>query len=109
MPQTEGGWLRRRGPSGRRRPAWKVIGGRTATLAYTTFYRQDGTQKGEVQVSYDRATLVTVRAYTVDVPSRTETIALQVPADATTARVRFRYTGGNNWYWVIDAVKITQS
>ncbi|MEW2288636.1 alkaline phosphatase family protein [Streptomyces sp. NPDC047841] len=90
-------------------PAWKVTGGRTATLAYTTFYRQDGTQKGEVQVSYDGGTPVTVRTYTADVPSRTETVTLQVPAGATTARVRFRYTGGNDWYWVIDAVKITQS
>ncbi|MBY8867230.1 alkaline phosphatase family protein [Streptomyces sennicomposti] len=89
-------------------PAYPVTGGRTATLTYTTFYRQDGTQKGEVLVSYDGAAPVSVRAYTADVPSRTETVALQVPSGATTARIRFRYTGGNNWYWVIDGVKITQ-
>ncbi|MEW5353503.1 hypothetical protein [Streptomyces sp. 16-176A] len=89
-------------------PAYPVTSGRTATLTYTTFYRQDGTQKGEVLVSYDGAAPVSVRAYTADVPSRTETVPLQVPSGATTARVRFRYTGGDNWYWVIDGVKITQ-
>ncbi|MFF4753141.1 hypothetical protein ACWD5R_09030 [Streptomyces sp. NPDC002514] len=40
--------------------------------------------------------------------SRTETVTLQVPAGATTARLRFRYTGGNNWYWVLDAIRLTQ-
>jgi hypothetical protein len=43
------------------------------------------------------------------VPSRTETVTLQVPSGARTARLRFRYTGGNNWYWVIDGVRLTQS
>jgi hypothetical protein len=35
-----------------------------------------------------------------------ENLTLQVPAGATTAGVRFRYTGGNNWYWVIDGVSL---
>ncbi|MET8452039.1 hypothetical protein [Streptomyces sp. NPDC005209] len=52
---------------------------------------------------------VPVRTYTADVPSRTENVTLRIPAGATTARVRFRYTGGNNWYWVIDGVRIAQS
>jgi hypothetical protein len=90
-------------------PAFPVTGGRPATLTYTTYYRQESPQKGEVLVSYDGAAPVTVRTYTADVPSRTETLTLQVPAGATTARVRFRYTGGNNWYWVIDGVRITSS
>ncbi|GGN53776.1 hypothetical protein GCM10011579_012300 [Streptomyces albiflavescens] len=60
-------------------------------------------------VSYDGAAPVPVRTYTADVSSRTEAIGLQVPAGATTARVRFRYTGGNNWYWVIDGVAIKQA
>ncbi|MFJ8491342.1 hypothetical protein ACIRBZ_23770 [Streptomyces sp. NPDC094038] len=41
-------------------------------------------------------------------PSRTETVTLQIPAGATSARVCFRYTGGNNRYWVIDGVGVTQ-
>ncbi|MFI6248297.1 alkaline phosphatase family protein [Streptomyces sp. NPDC051016] len=90
-------------------PAYPVTGGRTATLAYTTFYRQESPQRGEVLVSYDGAAPVSVRTYTADVPSRTETVTLQIPAGATTASFRFRYTGGNNWYWVIDGVTLTQS
>ncbi|MFE9607076.1 alkaline phosphatase family protein [Streptomyces sp. NPDC006012] len=89
-------------------PAYPVTGGRTATLTYTTYYRQEAPQKGEVLVSYDGAAPVTVKTYTADVSSRTETVTLQVPTGATTARVRFRYTGGNNWYWVIDGVRVTQ-
>ncbi|MFI0811268.1 alkaline phosphatase family protein [Streptomyces echinatus] len=87
-------------------PAYPVTGGGTAVLTYTTHYRQEAPQKGEVLVSYDDGTPVTVRTYTADVPSRTETVTLQVPAGATSARVRFRYTGGNNWFWVIDGVRI---
>ncbi|WP_405834670.1 alkaline phosphatase family protein [Streptomyces sp. NBC_01176] len=90
-------------------PAHPVTGGRTATLTYTTYYRQEAPQKGEVLVSYDDAAPVPVKTYTADVPSRTETLTLQVPAGARTARVRFRYTGGNNWYWVIDGVRIEQA
>jgi hypothetical protein len=90
-------------------PAYPVTGGRTATLTYTTYYRQESPQQGEVLVSWDDAAPVSVRTYTADVPSRTETVTLQVPAGARTARVRFRYTGGNNWYWVIDGVRLTQS
>ncbi|MFG3102842.1 alkaline phosphatase family protein [Streptomyces sp. NPDC048182] len=90
-------------------PAWPVTGGTTATLTYTTYYRHESPQRGEVSVSYDGAAPVTVRTYTADTPSRTETITLQVPPGARTARVRFRYTGGNNWYWVIDGVGLTRA
>ncbi|MFE6890326.1 alkaline phosphatase family protein [Streptomyces sp. NPDC057694] len=90
-------------------PAYPVTGGRTATLTYTTFYRQESPQKGEVLVSYGGAAPVSVKTYTSDVPSRTETVTLQVPSGASTAQVRFRYTGGNNWFWTIDGVAITQS
>lgn len=60
-------------------------------------------------VSYDGGTPVSVRTYTADVPSRTETVTLQVPAGATSARVRFRYTGGNNWFRVVDGVGFGRS
>ncbi|MGW1592861.1 hypothetical protein [Streptomyces sp. NPDC002343] len=90
-------------------PAYPVTGGGRAVLTYTTYYRHESPQKGEVLVSYDGGTPVSVRTYTADVPSRTETVSLQVPAGATSARVRFRYTGGDNWYWVIDGVRIDRS
>ncbi|MCQ4211979.1 alkaline phosphatase family protein [Streptomyces longispororuber] len=90
-------------------PDFPVTGGSRATLTYTTFYRQESPQKGEVLVSYDGGTPVTVKTYTADVPSRTETVTLSVPSGVTRAKVRFRYTGGNNWFWTIDGVKISRS
>lgn len=88
-------------------PAFPVRAGATATLTYTTYYRQEAPQRGEVLVSYGGAAPVVVKTYGADTSSRVENVALQVPAGATTAQVRFRYTGGNNWYWTIDGVSIT--
>ncbi|MFE4455348.1 alkaline phosphatase family protein [Streptomyces sp. NPDC056796] len=87
-------------------PAWPVTGGSTAVLRYTTYYRQEAPQKGEVLVSYDGGNPVPVKTYTADTASRNEAITLQVPAGARTARVRYRYTGGNNWFWTVDAVSL---
>jgi hypothetical protein len=86
-----------------------VTGAGGATLTYTTYYRQEAPQKGEVLVSYDGGAPAVVKTYTADTPSVVESLALQVPAGAKKAQVRFRCTGGNNWYWTIDGVKITAS
>lgn len=86
-----------------------VTGGRPATLTYTTFYRQEAPQKGEVLVSYDGGTPVAVKTYTADTSSRTERLTLQVPSGVSRAKVRFRYTGGNNWFWTVDGVGIAPS
>ncbi|MGW6059036.1 alkaline phosphatase family protein [Streptomyces sp. NPDC055189] len=90
-------------------PSYDVPGGARATLTYTTYYRQEAPQKGEVLISYDGGAPVTVKTYTADTPSVVENITLQVPAGARKAQVRFRYTGANNWFWVIDGVRITAS
>lgn len=90
-------------------PAWPVRGGAPATLSYVTHYLQESPQKGEVLVSYDGAAPVTVKTYASDVVAKAESLTLNVPAGVSTAQVRFRYTGGNNWYWVIDQVKISAS
>ncbi|MFE2561867.1 alkaline phosphatase family protein [Streptomyces sp. NPDC059352] len=88
-------------------PAWPVTGGKTATLSYVTHYRQESPQKGEVLVSYNGGTPISVQTYTSDVISRAEKLQLNVPAGATDVRVRFRYTGENNWYWAVDQVRVT--
>ncbi|MFD4370681.1 alkaline phosphatase family protein [Streptomyces sp. NPDC058486] len=88
-------------------PAWPVTAGRTATLTYVTHYLQESPQKGEVLVSYNGGTPISVKTYTSDALSRTEQLQLNVPTGATNVRVRFRYTGENNWYWVIDQVRVT--
>lgn len=88
-------------------PAFPVSGGAAATLTYTTYYRQEAPQKGEVLVSYGSGAPAVVKTYTADTSSRVESLRLQVPAGATTAQVHFRYTGGNNWYWTVDGVSIS--
>ncbi|MFJ8003476.1 hypothetical protein [Streptomyces fagopyri] len=60
-------------------------------------------------VSCDDGAPVTVKTYTAEVPSRTETPTLQVPAGARTARFRCRRTGGYDWYRVIGGVRIEQA
>lgn len=88
-------------------PAHPVTGGAPATLTYTTYYRQEGGQRGEVSVAYDDGAPQLLKTYETTVPSRVERLTLRVPAGARTARIRFRYTGGNNWYWVVDQVTLT--
>ncbi|MGW6527290.1 alkaline phosphatase family protein [Streptomyces venezuelae] len=88
-------------------PPYDVRGGAAATLTYTTYYRHEAPQKGEVLVSYDGGAPVVVKTYAADTPSVVENIALKVPAGARKVQVRFRYSGGNNWYWTIDGVKIS--
>ncbi|GAA3489297.1 alkaline phosphatase family protein [Streptomyces cremeus] len=88
-------------------PEFPVTPGASATLTYTTYYRHESPQRAEVLVAYGDAAPVAVKTYTADTPSRVERITLRVPAGATTAQVRFRYTGGNNWYWTIDGVSVT--
>ncbi|TRV72650.1 nucleotide pyrophosphatase [Streptomyces sp. 130] len=90
-------------------PAWAVTGGSTAVLRYTTLYRQEAPQRGEVSVSWNGGTPVTVKTYTTDTPSRVEAVTLRVPSGATSARIRFRYTGGNNWFWTVDGVTLSAS
>ncbi|MGR8010342.1 alkaline phosphatase family protein [Streptomyces hypolithicus] len=90
-------------------PAYSVGGKATAKLDFTTLYRQEGSQKAEIFASWNGATPVAVKTYTSDVISQPQSVTLNVPAGATSVSFRFRYTGSNNWYWVIDGVKVTAS
>ncbi|WP_138896555.1 alkaline phosphatase family protein, partial [Streptomyces chryseus] len=88
-------------------PAYSVGGKSTVTLGFTTFYRQEGSQSARILASWNGGTPVAVRSYTADVVSQPQSLTLNVPSGATSVGFRFHYTGSNNWYWVIDGVKIT--
>ncbi|MFH8587092.1 alkaline phosphatase family protein [Streptomyces celluloflavus] len=88
-------------------PAWPVHGGTTATLSFTSHYLQEGTQKAEVLVSYDGGPPKPVLTYTADAIARTENLPLKIPTGTRTIQARFRYTGGNDWYWAIDGVRLS--
>ncbi|MFJ5113513.1 alkaline phosphatase family protein [Streptomyces sp. NPDC088551] len=88
-------------------PAYAVGGKATARLDFTTFYRQEGSQSAQILASWNGGTPVAVRSYTTDVLSQPQSLALTVPPGASNVSFRFRYTGSNNWYWVIDGVRVT--
>ncbi|WP_308346910.1 alkaline phosphatase family protein [Streptomyces sp. ISL-66] len=87
-------------------PKWPVTGGSTRSLTFQTHYRHEAGQSAQVLVSYNGGTPAVVKSYTADAVARSESIALQVPADATDVQVRFRYSGDNNWYWTVDNVRL---
>ena len=89
-------------------PAYPVSGQGRATLAFTTYYQQEGSQSAQVLVSWDGGAAAVVQSYSALV-NGPQAINLAVPAGAADLRVRFRYTGSNNWYWVVDNVRVTTS
>ncbi|MFJ9829474.1 alkaline phosphatase family protein [Streptomyces sp. NPDC101160] len=90
-------------------PAYAVTGAARVTLDFTTFYRQEGAQTAQILASFNGGTPTVVKSYTADVVSQPQSLTLAVPAGASNVSFRFRYTGSNNWYWVIDGVKVTAS
>ncbi|MBD0709825.1 MULTISPECIES: alkaline phosphatase family protein [unclassified Streptomyces] len=90
-------------------PAYSVAGAGTVTLDFTTLYRQEGAQSAQVLASFNGGTPVLVKSYTADVISQPQSLAVAVPAGASSVSFRFRYTGANNWYWTLDGVRVATS
>ncbi|WP_243648508.1 alkaline phosphatase family protein [Agromyces fucosus] len=89
-------------------PAYSLNGAATATLAFATNYQIDGPQTGEVFVSFDGGAPVLVKSYTA-ATNANERLSVSVPAGATTAQFRFRYTGTNSYFWTVDGVRLEQA
>ncbi|MFD3553657.1 alkaline phosphatase family protein [Streptomyces goshikiensis] len=87
-------------------PAWPVTGGGTKTLTYQSHYRHEAGQTAQVLVSYNGGAPAVVKTYTADALAKSEALTLQVPAGATDVRIRFRYSGNNNWFWAVDNVRL---
>ncbi|MEV6328370.1 alkaline phosphatase family protein [Streptomyces sp. NPDC051909] len=90
-------------------PAYAVTGASRVTLDFTTLYRQEGAQTAQILASFNGGTPTVVKSYTADVLSKPQSLTVPVPAGASNVSFRFRYTGSNNWYWVIDGVGIRTS
>ncbi|MFF2040390.1 alkaline phosphatase family protein [Kitasatospora sp. NPDC058170] len=86
-------------------PSYPVAGLGTVNVSYTTYYQPEGSQTAQVLAVWDGGTPTVVKTYTTQV-NGPQTLALAVPAGATGLRLRFRYTGDNNWYWVLDNVRV---
>ncbi|MEU9292351.1 alkaline phosphatase family protein [Streptomyces sp. NPDC048266] len=87
-------------------PAYAVTGGTTATVSYATHYKVDGPQTGDVYVSFDGGTPQLLQSYRANV-NTFEKLTVAVPAGATTAQLRFRYTGTNSAFWTVDQVNVS--
>ncbi|MFD4139584.1 alkaline phosphatase family protein [Streptomyces sp. NPDC058572] len=90
-------------------PAYDVSGRSSVRLDLTTFYRHEGGQSAQILASFNGGTPTVVKSYTADVVSQPQSLSVAVPAGASSVSFRLRYTGANNWYWVVDGVKITAS
>ncbi|MGW7287909.1 alkaline phosphatase family protein [Streptomyces sp. NPDC054847] len=90
-------------------PAYDVSGASRVTLSFTTLYRHEGGQTARVLASFNGGTPTLVKSYTADVLSQPQSLAVDVPPGASSVSFRFHYTGANNWYWVIDGVRIRTS
>ncbi|MEU9337468.1 alkaline phosphatase family protein [Streptomyces sp. NPDC048290] len=90
-------------------PAHDITAATAVRLDFTTFYRQEGAQTAQILASFNGATPTAVHSYTADVISQPQSLTVPVPTGSSTVSFRFRYTGANNWYWVIDGVKISTS
>ncbi|MFE6867320.1 alkaline phosphatase family protein [Kitasatospora sp. NPDC057692] len=86
-------------------PEYPVAGRTAVPVAFTTFYRPEGAQTARVLAVWDGGTPVEVKSFTGDTNGR-QRLDLAVPAGASRLRLRFRYTGSNNWYWVLDNVRV---
>ncbi|GAA4227773.1 hypothetical protein FHR32_000750 [Streptosporangium album] len=87
---------------------YPVAGRHAVRIGYVTHYRQNGGQRAQVLVSFDRGRTKVVKAYTADAISKVESIPVAVPAGATRMTVRFRYSNADNdWYWAIDDLRVT--
>ncbi|GAA1153683.1 hypothetical protein F4556_001445 [Kitasatospora gansuensis] len=86
-------------------PAYPVSGLATVKVEYTCYYQQDGAQTAKVLASWNGGAPVQLASFSSLVNGR-QTHTLTVPAGATNLQLRFRYTGSNNWYWVVDNVRV---
>ncbi|MGW7428247.1 alkaline phosphatase family protein [Streptomyces sp. NPDC054861] len=87
-------------------PAFPVTGGASATVSYATNYRIDGPQTGDTYISFDGGAPQLLKSYRAD-RNAFEKLTVAVPAGATSARLRFRYTGTNSAFWTVDQVTVT--
>ncbi|WHT17069.1 alkaline phosphatase family protein [Crossiella sp. CA-258035] len=74
----------------------------------THYYRQEGGQLAQLLLQVDGGTPTEVRKWTADTAGGRESVTVQLPSGAKTARIGLRLSGVNNWYWAVDEVSVTR-
>jgi hypothetical protein len=105
------------GPTILQTPAISLTGlaADTLKLAFDSAWQTSGDQTAEITVQYGNGAEIPVLNWHSNAadPNFHETnfnesvlVDLDNPANATTAVVRFKYTGTDNWFWALDNIKI---
>lgn len=94
-------------------PPVKLAAGQTAYLEFDCDYRQEGTQTGDVLVSFDGGPDYILARYdgsTGDVSDKHVVLELPTPAQDAEATLKWRFhNAGNNWYWAIDNIMLSDT
>ena len=90
--------------------------GTIARIRFTSHYRQEDDQKGQVLVSFDGGAPYPYLHYGRnsgdtngggDVIDKDVVVPVQIPAGAKTMTVTWRhFDARNNWYWAIDNPRV---
>ncbi|MDX6741403.1 alkaline phosphatase family protein [Actinocorallia sp. A-T 12471] len=85
-------------------PRIDVAGRRTLPISFVSHYRQRGTQRATVLVSFDGGPDRRILGFDADAPSRPVRFTISVPEGARNAEIKFRLSdAGNDGYWTVDA------
>ncbi|MDX2132381.1 MAG: hypothetical protein SFY69_10045 [Planctomycetota bacterium] len=97
-------------------PAIDISGrsGNVLVLAFDSSWRWEAPQTASVVAEYNTGEVIDlVRWESVpgpffkdDAEGELVARAMVVPAGATSVTLKFRYTGGNNWWWAIDNIRV---
>lgn len=89
-------------------PGYDVTGKSSVRLDYVSHYLQEGSQRGTVSVSFDGGAEQVVRTHDANGLAQQISLNVAVPPGARTARVSWRlFDAGNNWYWAVDAPRLS--
>lgn len=87
--------------------AYSIAGKSSATVSFGSHYRKEGAETASVLVSFDGGAWRNVTTYTADRIASIDRHVVAVPAGASSMRVRFSLTNGdNNWYWAVDDLQV---
>lgn len=105
------------GPTILQTPAIALSGltANTLKLQFDSAWRTSGNQTGEITVQYGNGAETTVLSWhsnsaepNFHATNLNETVLVDLnnPANATTAIIRFKYIGTDNWFWALDNIKV---
>ncbi|MFE6227863.1 hypothetical protein [Streptomyces sp. NPDC057854] len=87
-------------------PVHQLNGASTVRVTYASHYLANGPQTGDVYVSFDGGAPQLLKSYRTVNVNQVESLTVNVPAGATTAQLRFRYTGTDSAFWTVDRVSL---